>query len=99
MKSVFFGKGKSTLLMIIIGIIITGVLIGIPTGYEDALIYQDMERAVCRVIETDNSMIKNSGLIQSGEQSCTLIVEDGILKGKEITGVNFLSGSLEKDKI
>ena len=99
MKSVFFGKGKSTLLMIIIGIIITGVLIGIPTGYEDALIYQDMERAVCRVIETDNSMIKNSGLIQSGEQSCALIVEDGILKGKEITGVNFLSGSLEKDKI
>ncbi|MEE0931302.1 MAG: YibE/F family protein [Acutalibacteraceae bacterium] len=85
--------------MIIIGIIITGVLIGIPTGYEDALIYQDMERAVCRVIETDNSMIKNSGLIQSGEQSCALIVEDGILKGKEITGVNFLSGSLEKDKI
>ncbi len=99
MKSVFFGKGKSTLLMIIIGIIITGILIAIPTGYEDALIYQDMERAVCRVTQVDNSMIKNSGLIQSGEQSCTLIVEDGILKGKEITGVNFLSGSLEKDKI
>lgn len=55
MKSVLFDKGKSTLLMIIIGIIITGVLIAIPIGYEDALI---MERAVCRFTEVDNLMIK-----------------------------------------
>ena len=98
MKSVVFYK-KSTLLIILIGLILTGILIVIPTGYEDALIYQDMERATGTVIETDNSSIKSSGLIQSGEQSCKIRVDDGIFKNKEITGVNFLSGSLEKDKI
>ena len=38
-------------------------------------------------------------MIQSGEQSCTLLIQDGTFKGQEIEGVNFLSGSLEKDKI
>lgn len=109
MKNVFSkilpGKGcagkerKTTLIMIIIGILLTAILIAIPTGYEDALIYQGSVRAVGKVTEVDNSMIISSGLIQSGEQSCKMIIEDGELKGQEITGVNFLSGSLEKDKI
>lgn len=99
MKRVFFQKQKTTLLMMIIGILLTAILIAIPTGYEDALIYQGSIRAVGKVIAVDNSMIIPSGLIQSGEQSCKMIIEDGEFKGQEITGVNFLSGSLEKDKI
>ena len=99
MKSVFFQKQKSTLLMIIIGILLTAILIAIPTGYEDALIFQGSVRAVGKVTEVDNSAIITSGLIQSGEQTCKMIIENGKLKGQEITGVNFLSGSLEKDKV
>ena len=90
---------RQTLVILLIGIVLIGILIAIPTGYEDALLYKDAERAVGKVTEVDNSAIKESGLIQSGEQSCKMIIEDGIFKGKEITGVNFLSGSLEKDKI
>lgn len=99
MKQVFFPKKNSLFLMILIGIMMIGILIAIPTGYEDALIYQDMERATALITKTDNSAIKSSGLIQSGEQSCTLKIQDGIFQGEEMTGVNFLSGSLEKDKI
>ena len=99
MKSVFFQKQKSTLLMIIIGILLTAILIAIPTGYEDALIFQGSVRAVGKVAKVDNSAIITSGLIQSGEQTCKMIIENGKLKGQEITGVNFLSGSLEKDKV
>lgn len=99
MKEVFFKKKNSVLLMILIGILLTGILIAIPTGYEDALIYQDMERAVGKVLDTNNSAIITSGLVQSGEQSCTLEILNGKFKGKQIKGVNFLSGSLEKDKI
>ncbi len=95
----FFRKQKSTLLIILIGFLLTGILIAIPTGYEDALIFQGSVRAVGRVTETDNSTIITSGLVQSGEQYCTMIIEDGKFKGQEIRGVNFLSGSLEKDKI
>ncbi len=85
--------------LIIIGIILTGVLCLVPTGYEDAQIYRDAERVKAEIIAADNSAIRSSGLIQSGEQSCTLLVKSGIFKGREITGVNLLSGSLEQDKI
>lgn len=95
----FFQKQKSTLLTIIVGILLVAILIVIPTGYEDALIYQGTERATAKIIQVNNSTIKQSGLIQSGEQSCKMIIQNGIFKGREIEGVNFLSGSLEKDKI
>jgi len=95
----FFKRQNSVVLTTIFGLIVIGILICLPTGYEDALIYQGTERAVGKVVETDNSAIITSGLIQSGEQSCMLEIENGNFKGKILEGVNFLSGSLEKDKI
>ena len=94
-----FTKQKNFLLTLITGIILIGILVIIPTGYEDAVIYQGAERAVCEVLQVNNSAVISSGLIQSGEQSCTLLVKNGMFKGQTIEGVNFLSGSLEKDKI
>ena len=95
----FFARQKSVLLSLIAAVVLIGILIAVPTGYEDALIYQGTERAVGKVVQTANSAIKPSGLVQSGEQSCTLEIEGGIFKGRTLEGVNFLSGSLEKDKI
>lgn len=95
----FLKRQNSVFLTTLIGLILIGILICLPTGYEDALIYQGTERAVGKVVETDNSAIITSGLIQSGEQSCMLEIENGKFKGKILEGVNFLSGSLEKDKI
>lgn len=95
----FLKRQNSVFLTTLTGLILIGILICLPTGYEDALIYQGTERAVGRVVETDNSAIITSGLIQSGEQSCMLEIENGNFKGKILEGVNFLSGSLEKDKI
>ena len=92
-------KQKSVLLTLLTGLLLICILIAIPTGYEDALIYKGTERAIGYVTETDNSSIITSGIIQSGEQTCTLTIENGIFKGRELKGVNFLSGSLEKDKI
>lgn len=93
-----FTKQKNFLLTLISGILFIVILVAIPTGYEDAVIYKDTERAVGEVVKIDDSAIISSGLIKSGEQSCTLKIQNGIFKGKEIEGVNFLSGSLEKDK-
>ena len=95
----FFKKRNSIFTTTIIGIIIISILIILPTGYEDAIIYKNTERTVGEVIEIDNSRIISSGLIQSGEQICTLNIKKGLFKGKNLEGVNFLSGSLEKDKI
>lgn len=93
-----FTKQKNFLLTLISGILFIVIFVAIPTGYEDAVIYKDTERAVGEVVKIDDSAIISSGLIKSGEQSCTLKIQNGIFKGKEIEGVNFLSGSLEKDK-
>ena len=94
-----FSRQKSVILTTLIGLIFIAVLIALPTGYEDALIYKGTERAVGTVGATDNSAMIPSGLIQSGEQMCTIEIEHGKFKGQTLTGVNFLSGSLEKDKI
>lgn len=95
----FLKRQNSVFLTTLIGLILIGILICLPTGYEDALIYQGTQRAVGRVVETNNSAIITSGLIQSGEQICVLEIENGLFQGKTLEGVNFLSGSLEKDKI
>ena len=79
----FLKRQNSVFLTTLIGLILIGILICLPTGYEDALIYQGTERAVGKVVETDNSAIITSGLIQSGEQSCMLEIENGNFKAEK----------------
>ncbi|MBE6975996.1 MAG: YibE/F family protein [Ruminococcaceae bacterium] len=90
---------KTTLQMLLIGLVLIGILLAIPTGYEDALAYKDTQRAVALVTAVDNSKVYASGLIHYGEQTCTLRIKDGVFKNCEIEGVNFLTGSLAVDKI
>lgn len=83
-------------LVTVIGIII---LLLVPTGFENRAIYQETERVSARVLSVDNSMIIDTGLIRSGEQSCEIEFLGGTYSGKTFTAVNMLSGSLETDKI
>lgn len=94
-----WGEQTSSSRVLIPGILLTVVLLLVPTGYEGALIYQDAEKVRATVLEVDNSTIINNGIIQNGEQYCTLRIEEGIFAGQETTGVNLLSGSLEQDKM
>ena len=75
------------------------VLLVIPTGYEGAVQYTQAERCVGKVTETDESAIVDTGLVRSGEQSCTVLIKNGMFKGKTIKAVNMLRGSLEQDKL
>lgn len=84
---------------LIIGFLLTAILIAVPTGYEGALIYTESVKCKAEVISTDESSIISTGLIQSGEQRCELKLLDGMFEGETVHGVNFLSGSLENDKI
>ena len=74
-------------------------LLLLPTGYEGALLYQEAERCTARVLEVDDSAIRDTGLVRSGEQRCTLELLDGVFAGRTVTGVNLLNGSLEQDKL
>ena len=84
---------------LIIGFLLAAILIAVPTGYEGALIYTESEKCKAEVISTDESSIRSTGLIQSGEQICQLELLDGKFKGEKVSGINLLSGSLENDKI
>ena len=83
----------------LLAILLILVLMALPTGYEDALIYQGTERVKAKVLSTDESSVISSGLIQSGEQYCEIEVLEGKFEGEKTSGVNMLSGSLESDKI
>lgn len=83
----------------LLAIMLIGILMALPTGYEDAVIYKGTDRVRAKVISTDESTVKSSGLIQSGEQYCQIEILDGKFKGQKTKAVNMLSGSLEADKI
>lgn len=86
-------------LPLILGTVLLLILVCLPTGYEDAVIYQGTDRCKATILATDESAVISSGLIQSGEQTCTIRLEGGRFEGRETQGINILSGSLETDKI
>ena len=86
-------------LALIISFIIFLVLLIIPTGYEDAIIYEDRERCKAEIIAVDNSNVMQIGSVVTGDQSCTIRLIDGDLKGQETIGINMLTGSLDTDKL
>ena len=75
------------------------VLMLLPTGYEDAVQYQEADRCSALVVSVDNSTIIDTGLVRSGEQRCTLELLGGRFKGETTVGINMLNGSVEQDKL
>ena len=75
------------------------VLMLLPTGYEDAVQYQEADRCSALVVSVDNSTIIDTGLVRSGEQRCTLELLGGRFRCQTTVGVNMLNGSVEQDKL
>lgn len=77
------------------------VLLFLPTGYENAGAGrpENEERIPARVLSTDDTTIKDTGLVRSGEQSCQVQLLAGSHKGETHRAGNMLSGSVEQDKI
>lgn len=108
-KIVTKGLNKNTLILnhkkltfslpILFSLVILLILIIIPTGYEDAIIYKGTDRCTAEVISIDNSNIIDTGLVRSGEQTCIIKLLGGRFKGQQAEGFNLLNGSLESDKI
>ena len=84
---------------VIVTLVMIIILVFLPTGFENKLIYQGTERVAARVLSVDNSMIIDTGLVRSGDQNCDIEFLEGRFIGQKYTAVNMLSGSLEIDKI
>lgn len=95
-------KSKSNhknLLILGFTLILIGVLLLVPTGYEGAVQFRDAVKCRARVESVDNSSIIDTGLIRSGQQVCRVTFLSGRFKGKSADGWNLLTGSLSQDKI
>lgn len=88
-----------SLIPLLASIILILILLLIPTGYEDAVIYRGTDRTIAKVSETDESKLLTAGVTQSGEQSCSVELLGGRFKGKKVKAINMLNGSLEQDKL
>ena len=84
---------------VLVCILLIAGLLMIPTGYEDAVQYQNAERCVAKVTAVDNTSIVDTGLVRSGEQRCSVEFANGKFKGHSATAINLLQGSLEQDKV
>jgi len=83
---------------IVITLIAIILLTLLPNKFPEKL-YENTERVTARVVSTDESFIRDTGLIKIGEQLCDVEILEGKFKGKITKGTNTLAGSLEQDKI
>ena len=84
--------------VIIISLLIVCISM-LPTGFSVNEYFGESSRASVLILDTGNQNLYNTGVIQQGEQTCTVRILDGPFKGQETTGVNHLMGKLEMDKI
>ena len=84
---------------VLVCLILVLILIVLPTGYEDNIVFQESDIRPALVLETDDSTVIDTGLVRSGEQRCRLEILSGPFKGEIVEGKNTLNGSLEQDKI
>lgn len=90
---------SKNLLILGVTFIIIGVLLLIPTGFEDAIQFKDAEKCRARVESVNNSAIIDTGLIRTGQQVCNVTFLNGKFKGETAEGWNLLTGSLGQDKL
>ena len=79
--------------------IVIVVLIFLPTGFEGALQFKDVEKCKVLVEEVDNSSLIDTGLIRTGQQICKVRFLTGRFEGQTSFGWNMLGGSLSQDKL
>ena len=84
---------------VLVCLMLIALLLTVPTGFEDAVQYQEAQRCIAEVLSVDDSSIVDTGLVRSGEQRCTVRFINGAFKGQTATAINLLQGSLEQDKL
>lgn len=68
----------------IVCVLVIIILILLPTGYEEALLYQEADRCVAEIMKVDNSSIIDTGLVRTGEQRCKIRLLSGEYEGEEV---------------
>ena len=84
--------------MIGVFIVLLALLWWIPTGFQKQ-IYVNSEGVKAKVVEVNNKGVYSTGMIQQGDQRCTIEILEGEHKGQQVEGMNLLTGKLEFNKM
>lgn len=88
---------KSDLILIVLLIVLSTIILMLPNGFETQT-DKNTTRVRALVLETDNSLIVETGIIKTGTQVLKIRILNGKFKGAELTAFNQLVGRMEFDK-
>jgi uncharacterized membrane protein len=91
------GKKRIDVAFTLIVLAMTLLLVFLPTGYEKKA--SSSERAKALVLETDDAMVRNFGIVMQGEQLVKVRILGGAFKGLEADANNILYGKADLDKL
>lgn len=85
--------------LVIGSIVLSALLLLIPTGFENAGESQNALRTPATILEIDNSLVKIIGPVVEGVQQLVIKVKRGAFSGEELDTTNILIGKKELDKL
>ncbi|HEX9016770.1 MAG TPA: YibE/F family protein [Chloroflexota bacterium] len=83
---------------LIVVISVSLLLLFLPTGFEGQFDH-NVQRPRGQVLEVDNSLLKQFGLVREGVQTLRVRLLDGPYAGAEVSATNNVVGKMEIDKI
>ncbi len=93
------GDRRRDLVFVMLTGLVSAILIALPSSFPTPYSLEHSMRVRGRIMETDNSLVKQVGIIKEGFQSLTVRVETGRFKGRVFESSNNLIGKLELDKM
>jgi uncharacterized membrane protein len=96
MKHLF--KPDKNFLFTLVLVILTIILLALPTGFEK-VVTSNSVRAKAIVVETDNSLLNQHGIVKTGAQKLKLEILDSDFRGQVLETYNHLIGKMEMDKV
>ena len=87
--------GSNTIFALVV-LALSAVMLLLPTGFEREM---SGEAVKLRITDTDNSGVRQYGIVRIGDQRLRGIILSGSRKGQEVEAVNHLFGKLELDKM
>jgi uncharacterized membrane protein len=96
----FFSRRLLTRNSLFAGIIlfISAMLFWLPNMYQSPYARHE-ERYTGRVLATDNSLVKQFGIVKTGSQRLRVLLSDGPFAGQKVDADNLLIGKMETDKM
>jgi len=95
----YFKESRRDIVFIIVTILLTLLILAVPTGFKGSAVQANAVRAKVRVIEVNNERVKIIGPVRQGEQQLEVRILSGKFKDQIHSSSNNMMGKMEIDKV